>query len=573
MPIPYITGKVKPLEAGTVGKVENGQQQEQHQFDISATTPIDPVKKTSMIRTDYYQGAVIRGSNFSTNKAAYIQAQSGKKPFLDAAHAHYMADETHKLVGLTLAMADGCGGHSDDNQDRVIGAVANEIVKAAVTYMDKTLSADFLKIRLSETDTLNDQDHILGIINDAVQQNVPNAQKESASASFLVAKTFPHPSEPAKNILVGFGLGDSAMGVWDPLKQKFSTPIASKQTGGGNAGIPYQTYKKTDLCVVQEEIADGAILIPMTDGILDFLPTVTTKNEKTGEATTVIDPEKITPILADLGKDTTPEDCAKALTQFAFGVADELRQLVLLDERFQKRVKSETVYLSQKEDEGDLLAIEKNCFNALNKENAPYFMRLSEAQRRGLVQIATTNQLGDEATISAYRVPVKLWERHAAIQSGSAAHKAVQAARSLMHWNIAAAIIGFPLIVPVVLLFVTVPAYRKAKANFEANNAWLTSEEPKEMTKYDNYRQTYGNFIRDQLGSRGANPALPQDVAFTPTTIMARPDAVDSARSSISLNSKVDGSLNSSRNSTSTEESIDPKKGMAPTKALKASPT
>lgn len=201
----------------------------------------------------------IMGSSFLTNRERILAERRapddtfGITHSMDAFHVEYLPD------GIIFAFGDGCGGHREAEQDKRILLSAQTAVKQAC---EKGKHYDSPETFLAQANT------IIGAVAATIKQ-VASVQP-AESTTLLVCRIFRHPH--GYNRVVAINIGDGMMAMYTPMLNNFKTVVpacSSKQMG--TAMLP-AGFKDVDILTYEFQCSPGAILLPMSDGVFDYLP-------------------------------------------------------------------------------------------------------------------------------------------------------------------------------------------------------------------------------------------------------------------------------------------------------------
>lgn len=193
---------------------------------------------------------VFSGSTFATNKKNRMNDNGSY--LLDAAYSAECYKRSGDFSGFAFALADGAGGHLDDeSQDKNIANAAYSATKSCVRFFSAYHQANLLKLDLPE---------ILLSIKDKVNQ-----KGKGESTTLLGCRAF---IEKAGFRLIGFNIGDCMMVAWDPQEERlYQVP---SQISAGAAMLPF-AYRESEVHYIDQIFPHGTCVFLLSDGIHDLL--------------------------------------------------------------------------------------------------------------------------------------------------------------------------------------------------------------------------------------------------------------------------------------------------------------
>ncbi len=294
----YVAGKTQP--ANTQESQKGGSE---YKRDFSFTTDHQNLAEcVTPQQGDVYGNTAYIGSNFAaTNpKAAVLPV------CLDGHYSTYLEDSAGKLVGVGIGLGDGNGKGDTEAQTHGIAQVAHDAPQAIVDQMMTFKKADDLS-----------KEALKKIVDDVAKAIRPMTAGTGATTTCVAARTFP---TKEGNRVIGVGIGDSILVVWEPNgpNPKFTTLLPSTiHSKLGTAAYP-NSYNPNDTNYCDALLGEGAILIPMSDGIMDHLPQRKYKDTPTeGYETVELDPDEMKKLLTIPTVASTPEECIRRMTQRA----------------------------------------------------------------------------------------------------------------------------------------------------------------------------------------------------------------------------------------------------------------
>lgn len=351
------------------------------------------------------------GTLFSTNRTAILseagqnlQAYEKIAHILDAGYSAYTYDASGKnITGFVVALGDGCGGHfNDDKQDKAISRTAQFACKQAV----RILAAHETLLEVTEVQERRMQ--IVQWIKEEVQRKVPNWREGTTLIAARAVRTH-------KGLLVvGFSIGDSMLIAWSPSTSVVKTLSPARTTIGlhdqeSTAIFPVAYQPEEIHCINFSELPLDTILIPLSDGLYDYLPCVTQdKRYQDGHSyrETSINEQAVADLLKPVIQhkhDTAQmvQNCLKILVKEATNRIETKRRTEVARTKkpiVQLQLASEKLKAEEKEHK------EKGDFEEFHKSEdyKTKVKKLTEMQEQAQLQI------GDDVTVMGITLPASM---------------------------------------------------------------------------------------------------------------------------------------------------------------------
>lgn len=257
-----------------------------------------------------------RGSTFISNRPGFMHEES---KVLDHAFAAYNYSQ-ERIIGFTLAIGDGCGGHFGDPwQDETISRASWYAAKHAVRLFSAHNNPD---------EILQNQNigQILQSIRGELYCKAALGEMTPEKTTLAVARAF---LEGDSLHIVGFNIGDSMLFGWDPVSKRAFDIAPSHVSDAGTAMVP-EPFKPFEVYVIDTnrmgvQIPATTILFGITDGVYDDLPLVV--NESTYENSLLYREKTINHDFLEgyLSVAKSPDEIAELLLQKALNETDRLR--------------------------------------------------------------------------------------------------------------------------------------------------------------------------------------------------------------------------------------------------------
>jgi|LakMenEpi03Aug12_release.lakeMendotaPanAssembly.Ray.scaffolds.fasta_scaffold316780_1 hypothetical protein len=279
------------------------------------------------------------GSSFVTNNPNRVQNSrdlSGKilpSHTLDASFAAVLPDG-----GSILAIADGCGGHQETEQDKAIAYTSHYATKAASQILSRYNSAKELIVDIVEGKVIEELKHLLREKLGKKNERFITAYDEGTTIG--CARIFKNNSAEGKQEIkvAGFNIGDSMIVAWVPSTKSFvtlayaRTRILNDRGSEGTAIFP-NAYDKEEVMTFCRPLPADAIIMGFTDFIHEHLPskneTIKMRDHLVHAA--ILDEDYMVELLSAAPQDATASDFCQVIIRDAFKRADE--QVKVLRER------------------------------------------------------------------------------------------------------------------------------------------------------------------------------------------------------------------------------------------------
>ena len=305
--------------------------------NVAETIQFDKSRFQSLtLNNDQISSYGLVGSTFATNKS-YILTESqdnlgNHKPthVLDAMYAVQLLDREKQVDGVAIAVGDGCGGHfGTEEQDKAIASTAYYACRHSVRLISAYLTAE---------DLLRDISFIVEYVKKEIERKyVRNSgviiYKEGTTLA--CGRTFKQKDGSFR--FIGFSIGDSMIGAWDPITKTWQTIAPARvqvfREGQTATAIFPTSYKLDEIHTIDCIVSKDTILIPLTDGVYDHLPCIRkrkTSSDNSITQKTVVDDEKIKEILAKKPCNTA-QACIQTLAEYAIASVEKQRKQELLE--------------------------------------------------------------------------------------------------------------------------------------------------------------------------------------------------------------------------------------------------
>lgn len=292
-------------------------------YDSDNTITFNPLRFKEIF-SDTQSAFAITGSSFTTNSPAILQrtaaTEDKKSHVLDGYFSAFIINNKAKSADeYVIAVGDGCGGHFGDSaQDKAIARASYFACKHVSRLMALYDDADTLSTLLPE---------IVKQTGAEVKRKLPRFIQENTTLA--AARVYNHTNffsaiTDNKKRVIGFSVGDSMIIAWNPKTNELVNLAPARQLNGATAQVP-APYKDHELICFDTVLDEDFVLIPMTDGVHDFLPNLTkTGTYPDGAPFTEVrlDEKKMANYLSSLGLNPTVEDCLKLIATIAINNTD-----------------------------------------------------------------------------------------------------------------------------------------------------------------------------------------------------------------------------------------------------------
>lgn len=263
--------------------------------------------------------------SFATNKLEYLQVCNNNNDSWQILDGFY---SVATLDGYVFGFGDGCGGHLDAQEDKKIADAVRIVAKTAIEALLKYPSADEILNNINE------------IFNQKFTKNVELKLTQTSNTSnttIIAGRTF-ESKTPGFYHLVGFSVGDSNLVAYNPRTKTFTNLAPGiKSATGGTANFP-ASYRAQDIYIIDEKLEEGTIIIPLSDGIADYLPqtvqTLKYPNENPKDDTDkffyrqhiFLNEKEMKKLLKSLPKNAAVSDCLEKILQEALKNFEKIKQ-------------------------------------------------------------------------------------------------------------------------------------------------------------------------------------------------------------------------------------------------------
>jgi hypothetical protein len=242
--------------------------------------------------------AAVAGSTFSTNNpnilSRYTAAPYAQR-LLDAAYSAASQD------GFVVGIADGCGGHLSADEDRRISRAAKFAVKSAARLL---LSYDEAELQSAA----GRKALVAYVAREIKAKNVGLDGSTTLVAARAVKKA------AGGYRLYGVAVGDSALISYNPATGVVRNLSPGCIKGWGTAMVPGARSSEEER-LIATDLVEGEMVIPLTDGVMDYLPT---RTRMSGDLKfTEVEEVELAASLATLGATPTASACARHLAEVA----------------------------------------------------------------------------------------------------------------------------------------------------------------------------------------------------------------------------------------------------------------
>lgn len=244
--------------------------------------------------------------------STYQQLKGGQHQglLLDATHAVYLPGQRPWVSSISLAIADGFGGHLDADEDRAIARASRFAVRQSTRVLSLFDSPHALVNQLDPLQSL--------IKNEVIRQGYGSETTLTAGRIFFSA----HACH-----FVGFGVGDTMAAAWLPSAKRLIPLLPAISSPWGPLGIAAAsqydvTYRAS------EPLPLDTVFMLFSDGIYDNLPhhkkvTIDAQQRERWEYT--LDEAALSPTLSALAPGASAQDYLSAIITIALQQANALR--------------------------------------------------------------------------------------------------------------------------------------------------------------------------------------------------------------------------------------------------------
>jgi len=308
-------------------------------WDNNSQIPVQFPERFFKHADEQRKTVTIAGSNFVTSNP--LKQHSEESLVLDASYC------TLGKGIITFSVADGCGGHlhitpsyyeqttySDEEklkkteseneafrkEDKNIARAAHFATKYSCRFFSVYPTADHLN---------GDMLSLIDLTSEQIARKSPGER-----TTLLCARAFPV-KEGYR--IVGFNIGDTALIALNPITKVFSTLLPARVTISDSgqeatAQVPDQYKHGQDnfyeAVQVDAIVPKGTLIFAISDGYLDFLPTIYKIEKYPNELKyreTKVDPEQLKNLFSDISEPITAELCADLLTQYVIQQTNQAR--------------------------------------------------------------------------------------------------------------------------------------------------------------------------------------------------------------------------------------------------------
>lgn len=367
--------------------------------------------------TDAGSYAII-GSTFTTNRASILADNPGGADrlsgshILDASYCAYTLDADGEVNGAVVAVADGCGGHfGNAQQDLMIAKTAYVASRHAVRLM---AAYDTPESLIRDTSILIDS--IRNEIARKYYRNPDGVAVYQEGTTLACGRGF---KVDTGYRFVGLAIGDSMIGAWHPEKKIWQTLAPGRvkifRQGQTATAIFPTAYHLEEIHPIDVMLAPGTVLIPLTDGVYDYLPCKRVRKvyaDGSDYQETVLNDKAMQKLLTD--KDALlPQDVITKIAEYVVEKIDMQRKEALIKAKIAEKTLASLVKNQEKQEHANK--------NNTKKEQSVENDQLQQLDADRLIQ------LGDDFTLFGVRLAKK--ELHAMNSSSSSSTSTVAQAQ------------------------------------------------------------------------------------------------------------------------------------------------